>query len=155
MIWNSFLFNKTNKWLSYNLWFTYIHLYKVLFFFNFTILKNCKILYKFKQNKLNLYRNNSKTNFLLNKTKVRFSYYIDLYCVEFLNQLILLNLYFLTNLYFYKNSDDNKDVDDTYFFNDDEFFQNEEEDTVDNNQEFQVSSNFFNNNKDFMYLNFF
>lgn len=155
MIWNSFLFSKTNKWLSYNLWFTYIHLYKVLFFFNFTILKNCKILYQFKQNKLNLYKNNNKTKFLLNKTKVRFSYYIDLYCIEFLNQLILLNLYFLTNLYFYKNSDDNEDIEESYFFNDDEYLQDEGESTFDNDNNFQVSSYFFDKKKEFTYLNFF
>lgn len=39
----------------------------------------------------------------------RFCYYIDLYCIEFFNQLILLNLYFLTNLDFYKNKDSQED----------------------------------------------
>lgn len=102
MIWNSYLFDKNYKWLSYNLWFTYINFYKVLFFFNFKVSKNVWLL--------NYYKNNKKFSsikkkkiFKLSKTSVRFSYYIDLYCIEFLNQLILLNLYFFTNLFFYKD----------------------------------------------------
>lgn len=102
MIWTSFLFDKHNKWLSYNLWFIYIQFYKILFFFDFTIHKN--------QEFLNLHL---KKNFLIKKKykkfkllsqTPRFSYYIDLYCFEFLNQLILLNLYFYTTLVFYKKS---------------------------------------------------
>lgn len=102
MIWTSFLYDKHNKWLSYNLWFIYIQFYKILFFFDFTIHKN--------QDYLNLHL---KKNFLIKKkyknfkllsTTPRFSYYIDLYCFEFLNQLILLNLYFYTTLNFYKKS---------------------------------------------------
>lgn len=33
---------------------------------------------------------------------MRFSYYIDLYCFEIYDSLILLNLFFFTNLRFYK-----------------------------------------------------
>jgi hypothetical protein len=43
-----------------------------------------------------------KISFKLSKTKPRFSYYADLYCIEFFSQLILLNLYFFTKLSFYK-----------------------------------------------------
>lgn len=99
MIWNSFLLDKNYKWLSYNLWFFYIQFYKVIFFFNFTINKNFTILNYFYINKF-IYIKTKK--FKLSSKTPRFSYYIDLYCLEFLNQLILLNLYFFTNLDFYK-----------------------------------------------------
>jgi hypothetical protein len=100
MIWNSYIYDKKFKWLSYNLWFSYIQFYKICFFFNvdnsntntnFTYLKNSFIL-----------KNNVKY-FNLIKTPTRFSYYIDLYCVEFFNYILLINLYFYTNLLFYKH----------------------------------------------------
>lgn len=99
MVWHSFLFDKKHKWISYNLWFFYIQFYKVIFFFNFSINKNFKILNYFYLKNI-LY--SRKKKFQLNTTSPRFSYYIDLYFLEFLNQLILLNLYFFTNLSFYK-----------------------------------------------------
>ena len=34
MIWNSSLYNSNYKWLSYNLWFSYIQFYKIIFFLN-------------------------------------------------------------------------------------------------------------------------
>ena len=99
MIWNSFIFDKKYKWLSYNLWFFYIQFYKVIFFFDFTINKNFKLLnHLYKKNILQ----SKKHKFKISSVTPRFSYYIDLYCLEFLNQLILLNLYFFTNLEFYK-----------------------------------------------------
>ena len=99
MIWNSFILDKKYKWLSYNLWFFYIQFYKVIFFFDFTIHKNFKLLnHLYKKNILQ----SKKHKFKISSVTPRFSYYIDLYCLEFLNQLILLNLYFFTNLEFYK-----------------------------------------------------
>ena len=44
----------------------------------------------------------SKKYMHLSKTSIRFSYYIDLYCLEFYNYLLLINIYFLTNLFFFK-----------------------------------------------------
>lgn len=35
-------------------------------------------------------------------TNIRFSYHIELYGIEFLNYLILLNIFFLTDLSFFK-----------------------------------------------------
>ena len=102
MIWNSFIFNKHYKWLSYNLWFIYIQFYKVLFFFDFTVHTNQEFL-NLHLKKNFLIKKKYKKFKLLSKTP-RFSYYIDLYCFEFLNQLILLNLYFYTTLNFYKKS---------------------------------------------------
>lgn len=101
MIWNSFLLDKHYKWLSYNLWFTYIQFYKVIFFFDFTLKNNKKLLnYYFRKNFL--FNSKKWKQFKLSKTKPRFSYYTDLYCIEFFDQLILLNLYFFTTLEFYK-----------------------------------------------------
>jgi len=34
MIWNSYIYNRNYKWLSYNLWFSYIQFYKVIFCFD-------------------------------------------------------------------------------------------------------------------------
>ena len=105
MIWNSFILDKKYKWLSYNLWFFYIQFYKVIFFFDFTINKNLKLLnYLYKTNILQ----SKKHKFKISSTTPRFSYYIDLYCLEFLNQLILLNLYFFTTLEFYKKKTSSK-----------------------------------------------
>ena len=32
MIWNSYIYDKNYKWLSYNLWISYLQFYKVLNF---------------------------------------------------------------------------------------------------------------------------
>lgn len=120
MIWNSFLFDKNYKWLSYNVWFLYIQFYKVMFFFDFTINNNDKLLnYYNNKNFLNLKK---KKNFKITSVTPRFCYYIDLYCIEFFNQLILLNLYFLTNLDFYKNKDSQEDesIEDQLIWDDDD-----------------------------------
>ena len=102
MIWNSYLYNNNFKWLSYNIWFSYIQFYKVIIFLNSKKIE--------KQNNFHYYDN---TIFVKTKIKkyfhvkhqfVRFSYYIDLYCVEFLDYLLLINIFFLTDLKFYKNS---------------------------------------------------
>lgn len=99
MIWNSYIYNKQYKWLSYNLWFAYIHFYKIIFFCN-------SYSYSFLNNMSNFKNKNliniSNKYISINKTSVRFSYYIDLYCLEFYNYLLLINIYFLTNLSFFK-----------------------------------------------------
>lgn len=100
MIWNSFLFDRNYKWLSYNLWFIYIQFYKVLFFFDFSIKANKILLTYYNKSKFLTFK--KKKSFKLSSVTPRFSYYIDLYCFEFFNQLFLLNLYFFTNLQFYK-----------------------------------------------------
>jgi hypothetical protein len=51
-------------------------------------------------------------NYLLNKQSnkyiklksinIRFSYFIELYCLEYFNYLFLINIFFLTNLSFFK-----------------------------------------------------
>lgn len=35
---------------------------------------------------------------------IRFTYHIELYCIEFLNYLLLINIYFLTDLKFFKKT---------------------------------------------------
>lgn len=100
MIWSSFLFDKKFKWLSYNLWFLYINFYKVIFFFNIQDYKQNKFLNQY--NEISFILRRKKNFYFLKKNTVRFSYYFDLYCIEFYNHLILLNLYFFTTLKFYK-----------------------------------------------------
>lgn len=109
MIWTSFLFDKKFKWLSYNLWFIYIQFYKVIFFFNIQNEKKNNFLQRY--NKTSFVINKQKNFFYLKKNKTRFSYHLDLYCIEFYNHLILLNLYFFTLLKFYKKKKSyNKDL---------------------------------------------
>lgn len=100
MIWTSYLFDKKFKWLSYNLWFIYIQFYKIIFFFNIQDKKKNKLLHQY--NKTSFIINKQKNFFYLKKNTSRFSYYLDLYCIEFYNYLLLLNLYFFTILKFYK-----------------------------------------------------
>jgi hypothetical protein len=95
MIWTSFFHEKKFKWLSFNIWFFFLYFYKNYFFFN--IKKN----YHYFTNSTN-FLNFKKIPKNINNSKLRFSYYINLYCIEWLNYLILLNLYFKTNLRFYK-----------------------------------------------------
>lgn len=38
----------------------------------------------------------------LKSTPIRFSYFIELYCLEYFNYLLLINIFFLTNLSFFK-----------------------------------------------------
>lgn len=45
----------------------------------------------------------NKFSFSLHKIIIRFMYYIDLYCIEFYNFLLLINLYFQANLPFFQN----------------------------------------------------
>jgi len=99
MIWNSYIYDKKFKWLSYNLWFSYIQFYKICFFFDiYNTQENSNIVYL----KNSFILKNKLKYFNLTKTQKRFSYYIDLYCVEFFNYILLINLYFSTNLLFYK-----------------------------------------------------
>lgn len=99
MIWNSYIYDKDYKWLSYNLWFMYIQFYKIIYFIDqneFTIYNNLHYTTNgFLKNRFSNY-------YKIFKTSKRFSYYIDLYCIEFFNFLILLNLYFQTDLNFFK-----------------------------------------------------
>lgn len=53
--------------------------------------------------------NNQNTKYLnLRSTTIRFSYFIELYCLEYFNFLFLINVYFLTNLSFFKKSKKSK-----------------------------------------------
>ena len=81
------------------MWFAYIQFYKITFFSNFNedsvkikLLKNTNTFIKY----------NSEKKFQINKTHIRFSYYIDLYCIEFFKTILLINLFFKTNLLLYK-----------------------------------------------------
>ena len=99
MIWSSYIFDKKNKWLSYNLWFIYIYFYKNIIFCKFYLKKNKKYFHK---NLIPSFKKTKQKKLYLSKTKTRFSYYIDLYCIEIFESLILLNIFFFTNLPFYK-----------------------------------------------------
>lgn len=102
MTWNSIMNNKKNKWSYYNVWFIYTYFYKIIFFFT---------LYN-EKNKFNIIKKEGES--LIKKLKKfipetytpRFSYYIDLHCIEFFNYMILLNLYFFTNLIFFKKKNE-------------------------------------------------
>lgn len=99
MIWDVNMYNKNYKWLSYNLWFAYINFYKVIFFLE------QNQFYFF--NNLTYFQNSFITNryqifYTLIKNYKRFSYYIDLYCITFIDVIILINVYFETTLLFYK-----------------------------------------------------
>jgi len=99
MVWTSFIHEKKYKWLSFNLWFFYLYFYKVFFFFNIDKLKSKNIYFR----DFNTFIKNHNIKYLhIKNTYVRFSYHIDLYCIEFFNYIILLNLYFETSLFFYK-----------------------------------------------------
>lgn len=99
MLWSSYIFDKKNKWLSYNLWFIYIYFYKNIIFCRFYLKKNRKYFHK---NVITSFKLKKKKKLYLSKTKTRFSYYIDLYCIEIFESLILLNIFFFTSLPFYK-----------------------------------------------------
>lgn len=98
MIWNSSLYNCNYKWLSYNLWFVYTQFYKTTLFCDIYTTK----LWNNFENTYNLLPTKKKNKSHMLKTYVRFSYYIDLYCVEFIDFFLLINIYFYTNLKFYK-----------------------------------------------------
>ncbi len=98
MIWNSSLYNSNYKWLSYNLWFVYTQFYRTMLFCD---IYTTKVWNNFK-NVNDLFITNKTKKIHIQKTYVRFSYYIDLYCVEFIDFFLLINLYFHTNLKFYK-----------------------------------------------------
>lgn len=50
-----------------------------------------------------MYSNITDKIFKLTKLNKRFSYHIELYCFEFNNFLLLLNIFFKANLKFFKN----------------------------------------------------
>lgn len=100
MIWNSSLYNSNYKWLSYNLWFSYIQFYKIIFFLN-TV--KSKFFSNFDYFNNNTFLKKKKKSFSPCKNFVRFSYYIELYCVEFHDYLFLINIFFFTNLIFFKD----------------------------------------------------
>lgn len=115
MIWNSYIYNKNYKWLSYNLWFVYTQFYKIIFFID----QNEFIIYNnlhYTENTFLTKNYNNCYNIL--KNHKRFSYYIDLYCIEFYNYLILLNLYFQTDLLFFKKKKKNSRSAKKYINND-------------------------------------
>lgn len=100
MVWNSQIFDKKHKWLSYNLWFVYIQFYKIIFFFNPKRRKDRAILNS--KYKKSFFIVSKKYCDYSTKNSKRFCYYIDLYCFEFLGQIILINLYYVASLKFYK-----------------------------------------------------
>ena len=106
MIWHSYIYDKNYKWLSYNLWFSYIQFYKILFFYDNFSFKTANNLNYVNYDSILIYK--KKQYFKINKTYIRFSYYVDLYCVEFYTYILLINLFFKTNLLFYKNKNKNK-----------------------------------------------
>ena len=113
LVWTSCIFDKKYKWLSYNLWFSYIQYYKNVFFFNvkFNPLKR----YNVPQNRI-FFKIKGGSN-LGRREVVRFSYHLDLYCIEVFNHLLLLNIYFLVNLEYLKRDIDSTDTEeDTEFF---------------------------------------
>ena len=60
-----------------------------------------------------------KTNTLVGRETMRFSYHLDLYCIEIFNYLLLLNIYFLVNLEYLKQDIEEKEEDEeeeTEFF---------------------------------------
>lgn len=85
MTWDINLYNKKYRWLSYNFWFFYIQYFK-FFFFSVISLDN-------KWNRGLLKRDNSK----------RFSYYIDLYCIDFSFYLYIINVYCGLRIQFYRD----------------------------------------------------
>jgi hypothetical protein len=95
MIWTSYIYEKKYKWLSFNLWFFYLYFYKNFFFFKLDSEKqNPKHFIEF-----NTFVKNKQNKYVkIEKINNRFNYYIDLYCIEFFNYIILLNLYFETQL---------------------------------------------------------
>ena len=104
MIWSSSLYNCNYKWLSYNLWFVYTQFYKTMLFSD---IYTTKIWNNF-ENKYDLLPTIKKKKTHINKTFIRFSYYVDLYCVEFIDFFLLINIYFHTSLNFYKTDKNNK-----------------------------------------------
>lgn len=100
MIWTSYIYEKKYKWLSYNLWFFYLFFFKNIFFIKLSNNNEFQRNY-FKE--FNTFIRKNKSNYIkIDESAPRFSYYIDLYCIEFFNIIILLNLYFQTKIEFYK-----------------------------------------------------
>lgn len=140
MIWSSYIFDKKNKWLSYNLWFIYIYFYKNIIFHQFYLKKNRKYLH----NKLNCFLYlKKKKKLYLNKKKQRFSYYIDLYCFEIYDSLILINLFFFTNLRFYKQELKLESIREEYFPFDENFLESDSKYNYNNNKFFENTYNEF------------
>ena len=94
LVWTASIFDRRYKWLSYNLWFSYIQFYKNTLFFNvrFSSLKK----YNTSQNKI-FFKTKGEVR-APRREAVRFSYHLDLYFIEIFNYLLLLNIYFLINL---------------------------------------------------------
>jgi len=102
MIWETSLYNYDYKWLSYNLWFIFTYFYKYnLFSIN---QKNLE-LSNFFLNQNYLINSKVKKYVKLKSFNIRFSYFIEIYCLEYFNYLFLINIFFLTNLYFFKKSE--------------------------------------------------
>lgn len=98
MIWQSYIYNKRYKWLSYNLWFAYIQFYKIIFFLDIDLILNNNLAYN------NTFLTKTYKNiYKIYKKHIRFSYHIDLYCIEFHNFLLLLNIFFYANLDFFQH----------------------------------------------------
>jgi hypothetical protein len=116
MIWESSVHNLNYKWLSYNLWFTYLYFYKFMTFNN----RNSEIVFNNVYNNFNnLIKTTNWKYKQFNHVNIRFTYHIDLYCLEFVNYLLLINIFFLTNLKFFKREkkvlDDDEPILDNFF----------------------------------------
>ena len=95
MTWDIRVFNKKYKWFSYILWFFYTYLYKKIFFLE----QDSDYLWYHLHNPKSLYIQQKQSNYVYPSNLVkRFSYFISLYCLEFLNYVIILNIFFQINL---------------------------------------------------------
>lgn len=117
LVWTASIFDRKYKWLSYNLSLSYIQFYKNILFFNvkFKPLKK----YNISQN-IFFFKPKGETK-AVKKESIRFSYHLDLYFIEVLNYLLILNIYFLINLEYLKRSgkqlkEEEGDQDDDFFF---------------------------------------
>lgn len=100
MFWQSFIYNKDYRWLSYNLWFAYIQFYKIIFLLNNDLILYTNVVY----NNNSYVYTYSKNIYKIYKHHKRFAYHVELYCFEFLNYLLLINVFFKANLLFFKDS---------------------------------------------------
>ena len=113
MTWDSHIFNKNYKWLSYNLWFLYLQFYKTIYFIEIDVVR----IYDNLHLNYNTFILKKLDNYIpLMGNNKRFSYYIDLYCLEFFNYILLINLYFSTDLEFFKKKKKKKKKNENIFF---------------------------------------
>ena len=100
MVWQSNIYNKKYRWLSYNLWFAYVQFYKIIFYIDRDFYLYNNLTY---DSRSSFITKKYKNIYKIYKNSIRFSYHIELYCFEFYKTILLFNIYFKTNLFFYKN----------------------------------------------------